>query len=263
MGVKLQSQTPENVGTMPVLPTTISGRLAFAETHVEVWRARAAEIGLSEQLAENVALATEETRALVIKAGEARNAAASATMKLRLAERRLSELLAQSIRTIRLFAETTDSPGVPAIARIPDVAPRSPQPAPATPTNLTAQLLTSNGGSLRLLFYAVNPPGMGNVTYTISRKLADEREFRIIGTTGPRSGVRGLPRGVKAFTDTNLPEAARLSKVQYIVTAQRGSRRSEPSVMLTVVIGGEAPAPLLAPAPAPAQAASKAIKIAA
>lgn len=232
---------------MPLLPTTIEGRISFAEAHAEVWRDRAAEIGMSEALAESVALATSEARKLAIEAEEARNAAASATLRLRTAEGKLSELLAQSIRTIRLYAESTGRADVPGLAQIPEVARRSPQPAPMTPTNLSARLLpgggaNGTGGALRILFYAVNPPGMGHVTYTISRKLvgAGEREFRIIGTTGPRSGVRGLPRGVKAFTDDRLPEAARLSNVQYMVTAQRGSARSEPSEILTVVIGGAA-----------------------
>ena len=218
---------------MPVLPTKIEDLIAFGEAHSAQWSANAAQIGLTPEAAAAIKAAIGTARTRFNAANVARGAAKSATLTQNQAVGTMKTLMADAIKQIRLYAETTNNTNVYALADIPAPAQPTPAPRPAQPSNMSAEIIP--GGTLRVIFKAVNPSGGGPVTYIVSRKLENETAFRQIGTTGTSRPVEGLPRGFKAFVDSTLPSGA--NNFQYQIVGQRGDTFGEPSKIFTVVIG--------------------------
>lgn len=176
-------------------------------------------------------------RTKINAANVARGAAKTATLAQTQSVGTMKTLMADAVKQIRLYAESTDNVNVYGLADIPVPAQPSPAPRPTTPTNMSAEIIP--GGALRIIFKAVNSraggASGGTVTYLVSRKLENETTFRQIGATGATRTSEGLPRGFKAFVDDTLPAGA--NNFQYQIVGQRGDTLGEPSEIFTVVIG--------------------------
>ncbi|MBY0311825.1 MAG: hypothetical protein K2W85_07130 [Phycisphaerales bacterium] len=217
---------------MGVIPTRIQDQIEFGEAHAALWVAKAAQIGLSVTEANAVSAAVGAARAAYDEATLARNAAKAKTVTQNIEVGTLVRRMSDAVQKIRLFAESTNNPGVYAAAEIPEPAAPSPAPPPVQPTNIAAQI--EPGGALRIIFKAVNGDS-GAVAYVVKRKLAGETGFRVIGTTGTSRPVLGLPRGFRAFVDDTLPGGS--NNFQYMIQGQRGTVFGPSSDIFTVVIG--------------------------
>jgi hypothetical protein len=165
----------------------------------------------------------------------AREASKAATNNLRVKMELLHPLLADAVQTIRLYAESTNNPNVYTLASIPAPATPTPAPPPMQPVQLGAAILP--GGALRISFKATDTSGSGATTYLVSRKLASQTAFTVIGSAGSSRGTSGanLPRGFKFFDDATLPAGS--NNMQYMVQGQRGSVFGLASEILVVTIG--------------------------
>lgn len=195
----------------------------------------AAELNLTEDEATAIKNAAGAARTRFAAANIAKNAAKSATLTQSIAVSDMKSLLSSAIKKIRLYAETTNNPGVYALADIPAPAAPTPAPNPVQPSNIGVSIVP--GGALKIIFKAVNPGNGGPVSYLVSRRLMGETAFTQIGSTGTsRRPGEGLPRGFKSFTDSTLPAGA--NNFQYQIIGQRGDTFGEPSEVFTVIIGG-------------------------
>jgi hypothetical protein len=220
---------------MSVLPNKLVEEIQFGESHYPVWLTAYASIGISTETATSVKDAVVACRKAFDDAQAARDASKAATHNLTVAQNTMHSLLADTVKQIRLYAQTTNNPDVFTKAQIPPPAAPTPAPPPMQPTNLGVQLRPD--GVLRITFRATDPSNTGSTTYLVSRKLAGETDFRVVGTAGTSRSTFGanLPRGYKFFDDDKLPAGS--NNMMYMVQGQRGKTYGEPSQIFTVTIG--------------------------
>ncbi len=223
---------------MGVLPTKITEEITFGEVHAPVWSAANTTIGLPVATCTAIAAAVTNARKAFNDAESARAASKAATNSLKVKMATMHLLLSDAVQSIRLFAESTANPNVFTLAQIPAPATPQPAPPPMQPVQLGASIIP--GGVLRISFKATDPASSGATTYLVSRKLATENAFRVIGSAGSSRGTNGanLPRGFKFFDDNSLPSGS--NNMQYMVQGQRGSVYGMPSETFTVTIGVDA-----------------------
>jgi hypothetical protein len=216
---------------MSVVPSKPAEAYDFAVARQTIWSGVPTQIGLTAADATAMADSTENFAQAFDAAVKARASSKAATEALAQATRTMRTRISDNVQKIRLFAESSANPNVYSIAQIPAPARPAPLPAPEQPRDIEA-VLNANG-ELTLRFRANG--GRGGASFLVSRKLAMESNFRLVGTAGvTRSRI-------KSFTDTTLPPGS--TNVQYIITGQRGSVRGADSPIFTVVIGGTAGAP--------------------
>lgn len=155
-------------------------------------------------------------------AGNARQAAKNATLALNNAVRDARRQASDDINIIKTFAQTSDDPGVYALAGINAPSPRSEVPAPNAPFDLVAELTTD--GSILLRWKARQVAG--GVLYSVRRSIDSVNELILLDTVGE-----------KEFLDETIPEGTR--SITYSVQAKRGNKRSPQSGLLTVRFGRE------------------------
>lgn len=215
---------------MSVVPSKPVEAYDFAVARESIWGAIPTQIGLTAADVAAMTTTTDNFNTAFDAVVKARAASKAATDALAQATRAMRTRIGDNVQKIRIFAESTNNPAVYSLAQIPPPAERIPQPPPEQPRDLDAVLQAN--GNLTLRFRASGGPG---AAFLISRKLATESAFRLIGTADVTRSK------VKSFTDTTLPPGS--TNVQYIVTGQRGSVRGQDSPIFTVVIGGTAGAP--------------------
>jgi hypothetical protein len=229
---------------MNVIPDGKLEQIVFSEQHYPVWEGSFAAIGLSSQTVLAIKNATSQARASYDAAGAARQASKGATTQSNNDIGSMRELVAEAVKAIRLFAETTDNPNVYAKAEIPPPAPPTPARPPTQPVEMRAVIDPT--GSLTLNWKVGPVPAGQNldastsgVLYLIKRRLAGQATFTFVGAAEPaRSGVRG----VSSFTDEQLPAGS--NNVQYTVQGRRsvggggtGGLLGPESAVFTVMIG--------------------------
>lgn len=222
---------------MGVIPNKIVDEIQFGEEHAPLWVANRAALSLTTVQTDAVTAAVSAARKAFNDANNARLASKNATMTLKNAMATLHPLLANIVQDIRLTAESTHNPNLYTLGGIPEPAAPSPAPPPGQPVQLGAQIRPD--GVLRITFKATDS-GNGAVTYIVSRKLATQSAFSVIGTTGSSTSTSGagLPRGFKFFDDTSLPSGA--NNMQYMIQGQRGLSYGTPSEVFTITIGAGA-----------------------
>lgn len=211
---------------MSVQPDKRLQQIEFAEAHQETWTAHAAAIGLSTSQCSAIKTATSAARASYDAAIAARAASKAATLGYYNNTDDMYALVADAIKTIRLFATSTDDPSVYETAQIPAPQPPTPQPAPGVATDISVAVEPT--GALTLKFKA-NGGGDGGAVYLVKRRLEGESSYTLIGAAA-------TTRGFKTFTDGSLPGGA--NNIRYIITGQRGALVGDDSPVYTVTIGG-------------------------
>jgi hypothetical protein len=219
---------------MGVIPTTIVSEIEFGEEHAPLWVTNKTALSLTTAQTDAVTAAVAAARKAYTDANAARLASKNATIALKNAMNTLHPLLATIVQDIRLTAESTDNPSLYTLGGIPAPAAPTPAPPPMQPVQLGAQIRPD--GVLRITFKATDS-GNGAVAYIVSRKLASQTSFSVIGTTGSSTSTSGagLPRGFKFFDDVSLPSGA--NNMQYMIQGQRGLSYGTPSEVFTVTIG--------------------------
>ena len=208
---------------MATYPKNRAEFLTWAEAHVDVFAAQAANIGLTPAQTtafknQVIALRTRTTAQRV-----ARDAAKAATEAAVDADSAARELTSDLVRSIRAFATNSNNPNVYVLAQIPaPPAGGAPVPPPGQPTDFKVEL--NSDGSITLKWKAKHPEGSDRVVYFVQRKLASEPAFSLVGGSGEKS-----------YQDDTLPVGS--DGATYIVTAQRGNVQGQPSQQLTVTFG--------------------------
>ena len=209
------------MGTFPTAPR--SAFLTWGLAHTTVFDEQEGNIGLSAAQvtaftnavnAANAANQAQENARLAYKA-----AVTTATEAFNAARRSAS----LTTKVIRTFAETTNNPGVYALAQIPAPAVPGEAPPPAKPVELSVALNNASG-SLTLTWKASNPAGTQGTSYIIRRKLPGQAAFAFLGVTG-----------TKKFVDNSF--TAGPDSVQYTVQGQRADSAGPESDIFTINFG--------------------------
>jgi hypothetical protein len=207
---------------MTTYPQNRKDFLIWADAHVDLWVAVAAQIGLTPAQATNFRTKITEFRERTVSQEQARLNYSAETEGANVSYNTARTLTSDLVRAIRSFAVNTNNPAVYQIAQIPAPADPGVVPPPGQPTDFRIGLNTD--GSITIRFKAVHPKGSNNVIYFVQRKLAGETVFTLIGGTGERR-----------YTDTTLPVG--VDGATYIITGQRGGVQGEPSSQLAVTFG--------------------------
>ncbi len=210
---------------MATLPPSKLAQIQFFETHIPIWQANFAAIGLTTGQVTTLTTLTTAARTAFDASEAAREASLAATTTLNNTHRGMRDFGGGLINTIRAFAETGNNPAVYATAQIPPPAAPSPAPPPDAPTNPLAAL--ENNGSITIRWDVTQPaPGAGIYT-AILRQLNGAGAFVPLGDTGE-----------KQFNDPTVPPGSQ--RVTYLLQTRRSgsSGQSSPfSEPLTVFLG--------------------------
>lgn len=210
---------------MTTYPIRRADFTVWGQSHAETFSANAVAIGLTpaQALAFSDAISLLQTAS--VAQDKARDNAKAATEGVNDAFAAAKQITGETLKRIRLFAETTNNPNVYQVANIPSPSAPSPVPPPGTPTDFKIELDTS--GAITLKFKCQNPSNGGGVTYLVRRKLPGENTFSIIGSSGKRS-----------YTDPTLP--AGVTSAEYTIQAQRAGKLGPVSLAVLVRIGSGA-----------------------
>jgi hypothetical protein len=225
---------------MTIVPETRSGKILFYETHLPVWAADPASIGVTPAAVAALGDLVAEARAARAAQRRAQDEARAATARYHEAVRRMhaaSNGGAALIQTIKAFAQTSGDDGVYPRASLP--VPASPgrpgsAPAPGTPRGFAVTLRQT--GAIELTWKCDNPGGTAGTIYQVKRQLGDGIDgepFTTVGTVG-----------AKSFVDRTLPPGTRLCT--YEVTALRSTAKGEPA-RYTIRLGADPGAARVAP----------------
>lgn len=217
---------------MPVQPDTRLEQIQFAEAHWPIWNSAPTTIGLTAAAVTAIKTATAAARAAHDAAEAARQASKAATTGYYNTTGTMKGLVADAIKSIRLYAQSTNNPSVYQAAQIPAPATPSPVPPPTQPTDVTASIEPT--GALTLTWQGTSGGDSGSTVYLIRRKLSGENSFTMIGAAGTTRGGR-----YKTFTDDTLPGGS--NNIQYIIQGQRGSVMGPDSAVFVVTLGVNGP----------------------
>lgn len=217
---------------MSVLPENRLGQIQFCESHVPVWAAAPATIGLSPALVTELGDATTKARQAFDAAIAAREASKAATVTLNADAAAMRGIAADLIAQIKAFADLQANPSsVYAAAQLPEPLPPQPLPLPGKPNSIIITLQPS--GAVTLSWEATNAAASSGAFYNVARKLPGQSAFASIGgAPGTTSESRRM-----AFTDNSIPTSAAASGAQYIITGQRGTSLGVPSDAIIVQFG--------------------------
>lgn len=180
---------PEN------LPQNPTDALEWIEVRAPQWIARAGQIGLSEELAQEVSDLAAQARARRVEAGEARARARSATRAWKNAIAQSKKRTRAAIAAIKAHAAATDDPQVYALARLSSRARPGEAPPPKQPTNLGFDVRPR--GDVELFWQGGGSGGPQGTYYIVQRKLDPAGPWVVLGTTTSKRFVdEGLPVGV-------------------------------------------------------------------
>lgn len=213
---------------MPVLPDTNLEQIQFCESHIPIWTAAPAAVGLTAAQVTALDTQTKAARAAYTAAQNARQASKAATTTLHTGVKTMKSTVADMIKAIKSFAANSSNPGIVyAAAQIPPPAPPGTLPPPGQPTDISVGL--NPDGSLKLRWRAVDAAPTSGVFFAISRR---------IGATGPYhsiGGASGGPRGISDFIDNTL--ALGTTQASYIIQGFRGTQSGLPSEAINIQLG--------------------------
>ena len=204
---------------MGVVPQTRLGKLEFYEAHLAAWSANAVGIGLTATEVTDLTALVTAARAQFNAQQTAKDAAKAATLGFHDKADAMQSLGSELIRTIKLYAQTKNDPGVLVVAQLPKPLPPTPAGPPVAPTDLTASM--NSDGSIRLAW-------KGSVAqrqfFSVWRQLPSQSMPLQIGSVA-----------AKEFTDLTVPRG--LTQVVYCVRAHRDAQVSVPSPNVVVYFG--------------------------
>jgi len=209
---------------MSLVPDSRIGKLNFYEARIAPWQANAAAIGVLPAAVTALDALAVDARKAFNDMEAARNAAKASTQVFYEAIRALHSgpgAGQDMIDAIRLKAQTTNDPGVYALAQIPPPATPSTTPPPGTPSNFTVGLLQN--GAIELKWKCDNPSGTQGTIYEVMRRFTLDGPFSFVGASGTRS-----------FIDQTIPAGS--SPATYQITAVRSTQRGAPA-QFTVSFG--------------------------
>ncbi|MEQ9097324.1 MAG: hypothetical protein RIE32_13795 [Phycisphaerales bacterium] len=207
---------------MSTIPRENDAAVAWCATHLPIWTANAAAIGLDPlELAELSTLISEANTRLTAR-DQAKDAASGAIGSFNEAAGLMRDMAALQVTKIRTFAKASDTPAIVyEDAQIPAPADPSPRPAPGTPVLFTVAL--DQSGALKVEFKCPNPPRVTALTYRVERSLGAQQPFVFFKNAKERS-----------FTDDTVPSGS--GDVTYRVTAQSSTKDGAPGYF-TVRLG--------------------------
>lgn len=209
------------------LPRTIPELLVWAATHEELWVTNGASIGLTTSQVASFRELRDVMVSKVSAADIARVASKNATMDQTEAITAFRAITGAYISIIRGFAESSNNPGVYALAGISPDDPRSTLPPPNTPEMFTANV--NPDGSLTIKWKVAQPAGVTNVSYIVRRRLN--------GAAGAFVQL-GSATTKKSYTDETLPVG--VDRVEYMIQPTRGTVVGPQSPIFTVQFGSVA-----------------------
>jgi len=205
------------------LPQGRRQSLEWLEGIITQWNANAAGIGLTSAQTLDLAQDIVNARADFTDTDTARNASKIATQDWYTGADELHLKASAFITTIKGFAKTSNNANaIYTLAGLTAKAPPTPAAPPQTPTINNAVLV--GDGAVTINFTGTGALG---TVWQVSRKLAGETAFTIIGTADAAT---------KSYTDTTLPAGS--DSATYIVKGVRGSVSGQPSFPLTAQFGG-------------------------
>lgn len=215
---------------MSVIPDKKVEQVQFCEAHAPTWATNATAVGLTTSQCTAFTALTTAARKAYNDAQAAKQAyhAAVTEQNQRIAAA-ISGIGGASdlIRFIKTFAENTANPNaVYAIAQIPPPAIPQPAPPPGEPTDISVTL--ESNGAITLKWKAVNAAANAGTFFSITRKLAGEGAFTLVGNTG-----------AKSFTDGTLVQGT--AGAAYIIQGHRGTTNGKPSEQIGVQFGVSGP----------------------
>ncbi len=205
---------------MGVVPSTRIGKIEFYESHLQAWATNAAAIGLDPAAVLAFQTLVTNARSAYLDAEMKREASKAATLTFHDDTDTMSKVGSALLSTIRAYADTTDNPGVYALAQIPAPATPGPVPPPGQPYELSVGLAAT--GALALRWKCDNPSGATGTVYEVQRRIG----------TGPFQFVEVA--GERAFEDVTIPAGS--SNIVYQITAVRGKARG-PAAQFLVNFG--------------------------
>jgi hypothetical protein len=216
---------------MRLVPEDNAGKIAFYAAHIEVWLARASELGLTVEDVELLKGDYEVVKAKDAAQQMAQQAAMSATLGRDIAIRTMDRRGASIIQKIRSHGRLQGN-AVYAAAMIPAPADPSPLGAPGKPYQFKDELEV---GWLRLRWKSKNPRGAAGTMYQVERSI-DGGPMTLLGITGDRS-----------FIDATIPGGTR--EILYKVRAVRSTKVGE-AALHTVALSSDGSRGLPLPRPA-------------
>jgi hypothetical protein len=216
--------------TTTTIPSKDTDFLAWVNERASLWNSHFASIGITQAFALEMKTATDASQAAWATMQNARRAAKEATEAWREAKAANRAVASAGVKTIRTFASRAEKPAeVYALSGVP--APKTPNfgVPPGTPGNVTVAL-DVNTGALDVRFECNNPPGLSGTVYIVNRAAATTAQPNVFG---PFQQV--AITSTKRFTDATL--IAGTPRIQYQITAQRGSVVGNPSLPVTVSFG--------------------------
>lgn len=193
--------------------------ISWFRQRIVQWAANAAAIGVDPAQIVEMNSKLDAAEADQEAAFQARNASRSATVVYYASSDDLRDFGSELIKTIKLKAESTNDPGVYALADVPPPSAPTPLGPPATPTNLKGKLL--NTGEIVVSWKGSRA---GGTSFAVRRSIGSDGPWTLIGTSEERT-----------FTDTAVPAGS--DRVSYRVTASRSGGTSDASNPLVVSFG--------------------------
>src|SRR5688572_1247946 len=178
-----------------ILPQGRGPKITFFATHVPVWQANYAEIGMSAEGVAELAVLTAAAREAGKAQKIAQQAARAATQTYHAAVAAMTKAGGDLIKQAKTKAATEGGIGVYSKANITPPSKPAPLPPPGTPTNFAVAL--RQGGEIELTWTCANPAGSQGTVYTIARQIGAKGRTELLGVVGE-----------KAFVDDTVPAGA-------------------------------------------------------
>ena len=198
------------------LPQNPTDALALIEARAPRWIDKAGQIGLSEQLAQEVSDLAAQARARRVEAGQARARAKSATRAWKDAIAESKKRTRAAIAAIKAHAAATDAPNVYSLARLSSRARAGEAPPPRRTTHLGFHVRPR--GDVELSWQGQGSGAPQGVYYIVQRSLDGGRTWSVLGTTTS-----------KCFVDEALPVGQ--AETFYTVIARHGEHEVWGSVL--------------------------------
>jgi len=207
---------------MTVVPNKDLDAVQFFESHVPVWAATPAAVGLTAAQVAALDTATKAARNAYTAQQNARNAAKASTSAYHTNVGAMREIGGDLIKTIKAFAATSNNPNVYAIAQIPMPAEPAPLPPPGQPNDFDVRLTGS--GAIVLSWKCANAAPSSGAYFTVRRRIGTQGAFTLVGGTGSRT-----------FIDDSIPAGSPF--VTYLVQGFRGEQPGPESELVSVQFG--------------------------
>lgn len=207
--------------------------LRFFEQRINRWRAAASQLGIAVSDVDTLDDAVTDALELVKKVDALRNELAAAKEARDEALADVRGFGGDMVKSIRTYAELMQEPENYTTAQLPAPRTRRTLPDPQVPQRVKAAL--RNDGAVDVTWRAPSGGYEGKVFFTVHRSIIFVGpDGAFLPPTAPRE--IGTAGGDRMFTDRTLPPG--VGRVQYMVMAHRGKRRSDLSEPAVLRFGG-------------------------